>query len=943
MKTRPILSCIAWLLVGALFPATHSFGQFSQTTIAQLAAGTNLIEKSATSLTATTFIPAVATAWTNGMGGVLNLSGVVPNGTTSYRGNYGEAKRIEIASSTTMQNVGYNANSFSPMSLPNATTSSANLADYTLTLGLFDTNTEQPLEGEVIKQVGLVVLSRGTGGYPLDIRITATFSDETTEVATANVGRGSGVDDTFFGFIAPDGAGIVSLRLQSFTPNTEDPVADRICWDDFGFIAGAPTSTPLPVITDVSPKNGAVVDAQDGIHFNVVAYEAIGAGNITLRVNAVDVSGELTITGDSGDYSVAYDGLQPDQLYEMEISVVNSGGLATLARTFYTFTSPTVIYDAGGFSDEDIFPVGDLQNVEHGRCVWEPNLDEPAEIVDVGGPMGKVLERLGTGATRADALRFPPVSSGTLTVEVDVFASITDDRTIDISLQAETGTLWGAFLAWGMLEGKLAYYDNTAWQPLTDCPAGWHHLTLVHYLSGPAAGYYDVLIDHEPISTLVPFRNAPVGTSLGRFRIQTQNSSALMQYGQIDNLVITVGPETGVILPPTITDVLPVNHTIAAVADGVQFTVQSQVPLAESDIALRLNDNPVSLSFSGEATDLTATHAPLAPGNYTMNIQATNLAGTAQWLAQFIAADEPWMYHPSAGWVDPWQWTTSMATWETAAPMDTSGYLHYDVLDVGVRNAIRQFTDRPGVDLNSPHRIRWKFRLVEDAFATNFDSFNDRIHFYGRNAARPTGGTDSSTSWSIMATGNEQTSGSGVYAGQTFYLFDNVDGTGGLKLANLVDSHIAVVPGHIYALEVTVFPADGSYTVAIQDLTSDASFQSATPHKYRAAGVTATSHNYLHFGVQTAPATDPRAFDLDTVEILPALQPMELLHPAHDGTAFSFSFVSRDGTTYYAEYATELPPTQWHPLATISGDGSAKTVTDANATGGQRYYRVRAQ
>ena len=199
-----------------------------------------------------------------------------------------------------------------------------------------------------------------------------------------------------------------------------------------------------------------------------------------------------------------------------------------------------------------------------------------------------------------------------------------------------------------------------------------------------------------------------------------------------------------------------------------------------------------------------------------------------------------------------------------------------------------------------------------------FDSFNDRIHFYGRNAARPTGGTDSSTSWSIMATGNEQTSGSGVYAGQTFYLFDNVDGTGGLKLANLVDSHIAVVPGHIYAFEVTVFPADGSYTVAIQDLTSDASFQSATPHKYRAAGVTATSHNYLHFGVQTAPATDPRAFDLDTVEILPALQPMELLHPAHDGTAFSFSFVSRDGTTYYAEYATELPPTQWHPLATIS-------------------------
>jgi len=933
---------MAWLLALAMAPMTHCFGQYSQTTIATLASGTNAIDKSATALTATTFATAVAAAWNSGSGGVLHLPTAVPNDTTVYHGNYGNARRIVITSSANMQNVAYNPTSFTPITAPNATTTKANQSDYTLTLGLIDTSTEQPPVDEVIKQAGLVVLSRGTGAYPLDIRVTATFSDNSTAMATAKVGRGSGTDDTFFGFIAPEGTGITSLRLQSFVTNSVTPVADRICWDDFAFITGPPLAVPLPVITDVTPPHGAVTLAANGLHFTATTYEAIPTNQISLRVNAVDVSDQLVITGGDGEYQVSYAGLQPDQLYQIEIEVSNSSGATLRPHTLHTYTSPTVLYDADGFDDDNIFPAGPLQNVAHGHGVWEPNPDEPAVIVETGGAAGKVLQRDGTGARRPDSLWFPAVSSGTLTADFDIWVTRADVRTIDIALQAEVGVMWGSFLAWGTITNELAYYNNTSWQPLGDWLAGWHHLRVIHYLSGPAAGHYDVLVDGTPAGTLLPFRNSPVGTAFNRFRIQTSELTPWFEYGQMDNLVLTVGPETAVILPPTIADVSPADRAIAPAADGVQFRVLSLMPLTGPEVELRLNNVLTSLSFSGEATNLIASHAPVAAGNYALDIRATNTAGADQWTSQFIAANEAWMYDPSPGWTGPWSWTSGFPSLETAAPLD-GAYLQYDIPGLGVRNSIRQYTARPGLNLSQPHIIRWKFRLVEDDFASNFNSFNDRVHFYARDAARPTGGTDASTSWSISATGNEQTPNSGVFAGQTFYMFDNVDGTGAVKLGNLVNSGIALLPGHVYALAVTVLPASGAYTVAIQDLTTSASFQSAAPHKFRAAAVTATSHTYLHFGVQAAPATEPRALDLDSLEIIPAIQPVTLLDPARTGTTFSFSFVSQAGMQHVVKYTSNLASPNWTTLTTITGDGSLKQVAHPNSPDGPVFYRVVTQ
>lgn len=933
----------SWLLL-SLLPALSSFAQYNQGATNNFALGANVIEKSATALTATTFRTNVAIAWTNGSGGVLNLPTAVANPTTIYRGTYGNAKRFQITSSVNMQNVTASGTSFTPISSPNATTSNGNQSDYTLTVGLFDTNTGLPLVDEVIKEVGLVLLSRGTTtpAYPLDIRATVTFSDGSTQAVTSAIGGGSGADDTFFGFSATGDLYIVSIRLQSFATGTSTPVSDRMCWDDFGFIAGPATTVPLPIIVNTTPAAYAVTNAINGIRFNALTYESVDPTNISLVVNASNVSSYLVITGDPTNYAVAYHGLLPDQEYSIEIGITNTTGAATLSRTFYTYTSPVALYDAESFTNDTLFPLGALLNVTHGRGTWFPNASEPAQLVDAGGALGKVLERQGTGASRADVLAFPPVSSGTLVVEFDAFISATDARTMDICTQPLAGgTTMGSFLAWGELSGKLAYFDNVNWQPLADLTNDWHHVKLINYLSGSAAGRYDVLVDDMPIGLLIPFRNAVVGSVFNQFRIQTQNTAALFQYGRIDNLLITAGPQTDAVLPPAIVNVAPANRAIIAPAAGVQFNVTSAVPLANSNVVLRLSDSPATLNFSGTATNLTVTHTQLTVGNYSLDIRATNTAGGSTFTSAFIAADEAWMLHPGDGWVNPWDWSTAagMATLETSSPLD-GAFLRLDFTNTTVRNFIRQYTSGPGVDLTQPHFIRWKFRMPEADFALNFVSFNDRAHFFGRNAARPTGSTDTANNWAISATGAEQTPGSGISAGQRFYIFDNLDNTGAYNLANLVDSQIPLLPNHVYAFELLIYPASGSYSVAIEDQTSSATFRSTAPHKFRATGVTATSHNFLHFGVQSTAAATLRPVDLDSVSISQAAYPVNLISPVHTGATFSFSFSSQPGVQHLAQYKSDLVGTGWTTLETVAGDGTLKTVTHTNPPAGPLWYRV---
>ncbi|MBN8460452.1 MAG: hypothetical protein J0M04_21695 [Verrucomicrobia bacterium] len=66
----------------------------------------------------------------------------------------------------------------------------------------------------------------------------------------------------------------------------------------------------------------------------------------------------------------------------------------------------------------------------------------------------------------------------------------------------------------------------------------------------------------------------------------------------------------------------------------------------------------------------------------------------------------------------------------------------------------------------------------------------------------------------------------------------------------------------------------------------------------------------------------------------------QLIDPVRNGNTFSFGFDSLPGLRYTAEYSETLDSEDWHPFAIILGDGNPKTVTDTNAPGTSRFYRL---
>jgi hypothetical protein len=930
-----------------LLPAA-TFAQYNQATTNNFAVGPNLVEKSATTApnVIATFSNLVKAAWTTNSGGIFDFPTAVGGSTTLFRGTYaGGTKRLHITSSVLMQNATAGGATFTPISGANLTTSMANQSDFTLTVGpIFDVGTSNLIVTEAVYSVGFVILSRTAAAYPFDVRATVTYNDNSTESVTANIGNPRTTDDTFYGFTAPENLSVTQVRLQSFATGTTTPVADRIGLDDIGFVTRAAFIPPPPIVENLAPANYAVVPASNGIQFNVRSYAYLDPTNIQVTLNTSNITSQLSISGNSTNRSVTYSNLMSDTGYTLIISATNSTGSTTVTQNFYTFTGTFVLYDSHGFTNDTLYPVGPLQNVTDGLGTWSPNAAEPAQIVDVGDPWGKVLQRQDTGLSRADFLDFPPVSAGVMTIEFDALASITTARTIDICLQplGAAGTTMGCFLAWGEPVGKLGYFDNVSWLPVVDLQAGWHHYKIHNYLSGPAAGRYDVLVDDVPVAQRLPWRNAPVGSAMSRFRIQSQNTAQLFEHGDVDNLVISAGPaDLNVILSPTVVNVTPPDHAIIHPSAGFSFEVTSGEAIGSTNVGLTLNGVPVSLTATNSATNhVYASYSGLTNGNYGAQISATNSAGVTTVSETFIATDEAWMLHPGDGWAGPWQWTTGQPQLLTADPIDGSTpYLRLDLTNITARNFMRQYTNGT-VNVDRAHYIRWKCRVPDTDFAGNFVTFNDRVHFFGRTAPRLTAGTDANNNWAISATGAEQTPGSGVSAGQIFYIFDNRDGSGAYNLNNLVSSGIQIQPAHVYAFEVLVRPESKTYLAKIVDETSSITFTSSVPHRFR--DVLSASFSYLHFGVQAAAAATPRPFDLDSVALAQAAAEVTLINPVRAGSQFSFSFVSVGGNTHVAQYTASLASPSWVNLQTVPGDGTLKTITHTNPPSDTLFYRVKS-
>lgn len=570
-------------------------------------AGTNFVDSSATVAPndLATFSNAVYSAFADNLGGDFDFP-TTSTSATVFQGTYGASrtKRLTVTADRTMQAFSPPAGSFWTVSgNPNGygITTSTDQAAYNLAIGpISDAVTLAPLSSDRVVKLGFVVCSRTHATYPLDVKATVRYTDGTTESVTSTISPPRTFDDTFYGFTAPNGEGITNLLLESFSVGTTTPVSSRIGIDDLGFVTVSEAPLP-PMINGLYPINGAVHWASNGFHFQASSTTNIPTSGISVLLNSNDVSGQLVISGDSTNRSVSGGGLTANLKYRMDITVSNvAGAVVSQTSFFYTPESgPVTVFDSEGFTSDVLYPVGPLGAITNADYHWVPAI-EPAEIVDLAdGVYNKVLRRQQTGTDYIDYLHFAPVASGTLFVEWDALVSSMDGRTLDLSVNSAVGGVQGPFLMWGT--NALNYYNGVAWVPLLTLDTGWHHFELVGYVSGPLAGTFDMKVDNATVGQGLFWRAvfSPVGVlRIGAIR------GAVVQYGEVDNVVIKVGPEPLVALPVRL---------LSPASTGSTFSF-SFVSLAGINYLVHTNDTLTSTNWAtlttiaGDGATNTVTH-----------------------------------------------------------------------------------------------------------------------------------------------------------------------------------------------------------------------------------------------------------------------------------------------------------------------------------------------
>jgi hypothetical protein len=594
-----------------LLATSASFADYIQATTNLYAygAGTNFVDSSARPAPndLATFSNAVYSAYADNLGGDFHFPTTFTTATV-FQGTYGTSgtKRLTFTADRTMQPFAPPAGSFWTVSgNPNGygITTSTDQAAYNLAIGpISDAVSLNPLSGDKVVKLGFVVCSRTHATYPLDVKATVSYTDGTTESVTSTISAPRTFDDTFYGFTAPGGAGITNLLLESFTVGTTTPVATRIGIDDLGFVTVSEGPVP-PVIYGLSPANGAVHWASNGIHFEASSKTDIPTSGVTVLLNSNNVSSQLVISGDPTNRSVSFGGLTANLKYRMDITVSNvAGGVVWQSGYFYTpESSPVTVFDSEGFTNDVLYPIGYLTAFTNSDYYWAP-ATEPAEIVDLGdGVHNKVLRRQQTGTDYIDYLHFAPVSSGTLTIAWDAEVSSMDGRTLDMSLNgyAAASATQGPFLMWGT--NAVNYYNRTTWVALTNLDAGWHHFELAAYVSGSLAGTFDLKVDNATVGQGLVWR--VVFSPAGTLRIGAIRGS-IVQYGEVDNLVIKVSPEPLAAVPVTL---------LSPASAGSTFSF-SFVSLASINYLIQTNDTLTSTNWStlqtiaGDGTLKTVTH-----------------------------------------------------------------------------------------------------------------------------------------------------------------------------------------------------------------------------------------------------------------------------------------------------------------------------------------------
>lgn len=155
-----------------------------------------------------------------------------------------------------------------------------------------------------------------------------------------------------------------------------------------------------PVIANLNPQNEIFAPPSAGLSFNVTSPSGhvIATNGIHVVLNGVNVSTNLTITGNSGNtnLNVLYSGLQSNAAYNASITVTDSFGFTASVNTYFETTwygvqAPTYVWEAEDwdFTNGMFFDDPTLCNAPGGaNCyfgvVGTQGIDEYTSVFQVG-------------------------------------------------------------------------------------------------------------------------------------------------------------------------------------------------------------------------------------------------------------------------------------------------------------------------------------------------------------------------------------------------------------------------------------------------------------------------------------------------------------------------------------------------------------------------------
>lgn len=137
--------------------------------------------------------------------------------------------------------------------------------------------------------------------------------------------------------------------------------------------------------------------------------------------------------------------------------------------------------------------------------------------------------------------------------------------------------------------------------------------------------------------------------------------------------------------------------------------------------------------------------------------------------------------------------------------------------------------------------------------------------------------------------------------------------------------------------------AQGSATLTYQWKLNGVNISGATSATLTITNVQASSAGKYQVVVSNSDGTATSAEANLSVVLQTAVPRITAVLKSSTDNSVSISVTTRAGKTYTLETQVTINASTWNQVSTQQGDGSVKTLTDANASGSVRFYRVREQ